>query len=113
MCRRRSSVRAQVFGDHGTVQAQGPTRKYNFESFDELKSEMELLLGRNPGYTIQQLDPTEGPISHPQILDPETGYGLLDCPSDLSIGLCLCFMFIIFNYLIISLITHKYAITSK
>ena len=76
-CRRREFyVRAQVFGDHGTVRAQGSLGN-TMMGLGPI-SEMESPLRWNPRILVQQLDSTEIPSSRHQRTGSKTRYGHLN-----------------------------------
>ena len=107
-CRRHGSARVQVFGDHGTVRAQGPLGL-------QLWTLLQALVGvgsRHPDETRDTLTATGFHGGYPAAV-------LRDWVRKLGMGFCtahpilrsasVCVLcFIIFNYLIIPLITCKW-----
>ena len=96
------STRAQVFGDHGTVRAQGSLEN-TMIGLGPI-SEMESPPGWNPRILVQQLDSTEVPSSRHQRTGSETGYGRLNAHLILRSASVCVYILLPFDYSIISLL---------
>ena len=109
--RRRGSARAQVYGDHGTVRAQGSLG--NTKMGSRPMSEMDSPPGWDSGHFYSNWIPRKIPRIRPQRSGSETGYGLLECPPNLSVGLRVCLYFIthwLFDYFLIIVESHAFHI---
>ena len=110
MCRRQGSARAQVFGDHGTVWAQGPLEI-------QLWAFLQALVGvgsRHPDETRDTFTTTgfHGRYPATVLRDWVRKLGMGFCtahPTLRSASVCVLY-FIIFNYFIIPLITCKWTL---